>query len=211
MHRIKIFIFFLALLFGLLACNSAFTPKPKGYYKIDFPAREYKLFEEEGFPYSFEYPSYANIIKETDSTGKQPYWLNIEFNDFAGRIYLSYKSINGYSIYKIKDENGYKDSLVKNSFEKLRDEAFSMTYKHTIKASGIIDSFFNPSPAYSGIYFYVEGNAATSKQFFITDSVNHFLRGALYFDATPNQDSIGVVSDFLEADVKHLIKTLKWR
>ena len=211
MHRIKIFIFFLALLFGLLACNSAFTPKPKGYYKIDFPAREYKLFEEEGFPYSFEYPSYANIIKETDSTGNQPYWLNIEFNDFAGRIYLSYKSINGYSIYKIKDENGYKDSLVKNSFEKLRDEAFSMTYKHTIKASGIIDSFFNPSPGYAGIYFYVEGNAATSKQFFITDSVNHFIRGALYFDATPNQDSIGVVSDFLEADVKYLIKTLKWR
>lgn len=61
------------------------------------------------------------------------------------------------------------------------------------------------------MYFYVAGNAATSKQFFVTDSVKHFLRGALYFDATPNEDSIRVVSDFLEADVKHLIQTLTWK
>jgi gliding motility-associated lipoprotein GldD len=146
-----------------------------------------------------------------DSSGQQPYWLNVEFKDFAGSIYLSYKSINGYSVYKVKSGNVYRDSLVKNSFERLRDEAFSLTYKHTIKASGIVDSFFNPAKGYAGIYFYVEGNAATSKQFFITDSAKHFLRGALYFDATPNQDSIGVVSEFLDADVKHLINTLRWK
>ena len=107
--------------------------------------------------------------------------------------------------------NGYKDSIARNSFDQLRDEAFSMTYKHTIKASGIVDSFFRVRRGYAGIYFYVAGNAATSKQFFITDSVKHFLRGALYFDATPNEDSISVVSDFLEEDVKHLIRTLKWK
>jgi gliding motility-associated lipoprotein GldD len=201
-----IFVFLLAV-----SCNSAFTPKPKGYFKIDFPQRGYQTFSEPGFPYSFEYPVYATVTKEIDSSGQQPYWLNIEFKDFAGRIYLSYKSINGYSVYKVKSGDVYRDSLVKNSFERLRDEAFSLTYKHTIKASGIIDSFFNPAKGYAGMYFYVEGNAATSKQFFITDSVKHFLRGALYFDATPNQDSLGVVSKFLDADVKHLINTLKWK
>ena len=201
-----IFVFLLAV-----SCNSAFTPKPKGYFKIDFPQRGYQTFSEPGFPYSFEYPVYATVTKEIDSSGQQPYWLNIEFKDFAGRIYLSYKSINGYSVYKVKSGDVYRDSLVKNSFERLRDEAFSLTYKHTIKASGIIDSFFNPAKGYAGMYFYVEGNAATSKQFFITDSVEHFLRGALYFDATPNQDSLGVASEFLDADVKHLINTLKWK
>jgi gliding motility-associated lipoprotein GldD len=201
-----IFVFLLAV-----SCNSAFTPKPKGYFKIDFPQRGYQTFSEPGFPYSFEYPVYATVTKEIDSSGQQPYWLNIEFKDFAGRIYLSYKSINGYSVYKVKSGDVYRDSLVKNSFERLRDEAFSLTYKHTIKASGIIDSFFNPAKGYAGMYFYVEGNAATSKQFFITDSVKHFLRGALYFDATPNQDSLGVASEFLDADVKHLINTLKWK
>ncbi|NBO48782.1 MAG: hypothetical protein EBU80_03495 [Chitinophagia bacterium] len=207
----KTIFFSIIFLVLLLSCNSPFTPKPKGYFKIDFPQHSYQTFNEPGFPYSFEYPSYATISKQVDSSGQQPYWLNIEFNQFNGKIYLSYKSVNGYSVYKIKTQQGYEDSLSKNSFDQLRDEAFNMTYKHTIKASGIVDSFFRNKPGYAGMYFYVAGNAATSKQFFVTDSVKHFLRGALYFDATPNEDSIRVVSDFLEADVKHLIQTLTWK
>lgn len=210
MRSVTILVFSLIFVF-IFSCNSAFTPKPKGYFKIDFPERSYQTFNEPGFPYSFEYPSYATVGKNVEAEDNQPYWLNVEFKGFNGRIYLSYKSVNGYSTYKIKQGDGYKDSLVTNSFDKLRDEAFNLTYKHTIKASGIVDSFFNTRPGYAGMYFYVEGNAATSKQFFITDSVRHFLRGALYFDATPNEDSIKVVSDFLESDVKHLISTLKWK
>ena len=202
---------FLLIFLLIVSCNSAYTPKPKGYFKIDFPERSYQVFDEPGFPYSFEYPTYATVAKNVEAEDNQPYWLNVEFKGFNGRVYLSYKSVNGYSTYKVKQGDGYRDSLVKNNFEKLRDEAFNLTYKHTIKASGIVDSFFNPRPGYAGMYFYVDGNAATSKQFFITDSVRHFLRGALYFDATPNEDSIKVVSDFLEADVKHLISTLKWK
>jgi gliding motility-associated lipoprotein GldD len=63
----------------------------------------------------------------------------------------------------------------------------------------------------TGIFFKVGGNAATARQFFVTDSTKHFLRGALYFDSTPNADSLGVVNDFLEADMKHLINTLQWK
>ena len=204
-------LFTISIIFLTYSCNSAFTPKPKGYFRIDFPEHRYQTFDEPGFPYQFEYPSYAIVSKQSDSSGNQPYWLNLEFKDFSGKLYLSYKSIEGYSVYKVKSENGYKDSLAKNTFDQLRDEAFSMTYKHTIKASGIVDSFFMVRPGYAGMYFYVAGNAATSKQFFVTDSVKHFLRGALYFDATPNEDSVGVVSDFLDADLKHLIRTLKWK
>ncbi len=61
----------------------------------------------------------------------------------------------------------------------------------------------------TGIFFKVGGNAATARQFFVTDTTSHFLRGALYFDATPNADSLGVVNNFLEADMKHLINTLQ--
>jgi gliding motility-associated lipoprotein GldD len=211
MRRYPCIIYSAVFFLLFVSCNSGFTPKPKGYFKIDFPKRSYQLFTEPGFPYSFEYPAYATVSKNVEAENSQPYWLNVEFKGFNGRIYLSYKEINGYSIYKVKQGETYRDSLVKNSFEKLRDEAFSLTYKHTVKASGIVDSFFSPTPGYAGMYFYVEGNAATSKQFFVTDSTHHFLRGALYFDATPNEDSIKVVSDFLEADVKHLISTLRWK
>jgi gliding motility-associated lipoprotein GldD len=202
--------FLTAISLILLSCNSNFTPKPKSYFKIDLPTHAYQRFEEPGFPYSFEYPVYAVVSKEADTTGNNPYWINIDFNDFKGRIYLSYKSINGKSVYKVKDGNGYRDSIVVNNFENLREEAYKMTYKHTIKASGIVDSFFT-GPAGSGVYFYVAGEAATSKQFYVSDSSKHFLRGALYFDASPNEDSLAVVSNFLESDIRHMLKTLTWK
>ena len=200
-----------ALLAFIFACNSDYTPKPRSYFKIDLPQRAYKEFNEPGYPYAFEYPVYANISKEADSTGNSPYWINVNFDQFQGRIYLSYKSISGSSVYKVKTANGYKDSVVNNSFESLREEAYKMTYKHTIKASGIIDSAFATANGSTGVYFYVAGEAATSKQFYVADTARHFLRGALYFDASPNADSISVVSDFLEEDIKHLIRTLRWK
>jgi gliding motility-associated lipoprotein GldD len=194
----------------LTACNSAYTPRPKGYFKIDLPERSYRKFDSAGFPYSFEYPVYAEIVS-VDSLGKDPYWVNVEIPSLRGRIYVSYKPVNGYSALKVNTAQGYRDSLVKNSFERLREEAYTMTYKHTIKASGIVDSaFINPFGS-GGVYFYVAGEAATSKQFYITDTGKHFLRAALYFDATPNEDSLSVVSSFLETDMRHLISTLKWK
>jgi gliding motility-associated lipoprotein GldD len=200
-----------SILFSLfISCNSHFTPKPKGYFKIDLPQHAYQRFDEPGFPYSFEYPVYAEVSKEADTTGNNPYWININFKDFNGRIYLSYKSINGRSVYKVKTDKGYRDSMVVNNFENLREESYKMTYKHTIKASGIVDSFFT-SEAGSGVYFYVAGEAATSKQFYVSDSSKHFLRGALYFDASPNEDSLSAVSNFLESDIRHMLKTLKWK
>ena len=210
LHKGSVALFFLSMLTFFVSCNSGFTPKPKGYFKIDLPKRSYQPFDEAGFPYRFEYPAYATVSKEVDTTGHNPYWINIEFKDFKGRIYLSYKSVAGRSVYKIKEGAGYRDSIVVNSFENLREEAFKLTYKHTVKASGIVDSFFS-TQAGSGIYFYVAGEAATSKQFYISDSSRHFLRGALYFDAAPNEDSLSVVSQFLEEDMRHLLKTLRWK
>jgi hypothetical protein len=206
--KYSILIFILGL---AISCNSDFTPKPRAYYNIELPTHTYKMFDEISFPYSFEYPVYASISKEGDSTGANPYWINVNFEKFNGHIYISYKQIGANSVYKVKTSSGYKDSLVKNTFEGLREESYKLTYKHTVKASGIVDSSFVSDHGSAGVYFYVAGDAATSRQFYITDTTNHFLRGALYFDAAPNADSLSVVSDFLDVDMKHLVKTFKWR
>jgi gliding motility-associated lipoprotein GldD len=185
-----------AIIITLTACNSNYSPKPKGYYKIDLPQRSYELFNKLGFPYTFEYPVYANISQDTsffEARPENPWWINIDFPRFNGRIYISYKAIG------------------KTDFGKLLNDAYAMTYKHTAKASSINDSVFVTPSGIEGIYFKVGGNAATTNQFLVTDSVKHFLRGALYFDATPNEDSLRVVNDFLKEDMKHLINTLKWR
>lgn len=98
-----------------------------------------------------------------------------------------------------------------NSFDKLKEDAYKMTFKHSYKATSIEDSMMRTPLGVTGVFFNVGGNAATAKQFFVSDSTKHFLRGALYFDTTPNADSLGIVNDFLQVDMAHLVNTLKWK
>lgn len=183
--------------FQLMACDSEYVQKPRGYFKIELPQKKYTAFEQPGYPYSFEYPVYGQVVKDSlffDQKTENDFWLNIDFPQFNGRIHLSYKEIG------------------KNDFDSLVNDAFTMSYKqHTYKASAIQPEPFSTPAGYGGVYFTLKGNAATGNQFFITDSVKHFLRGALYFNATPNADSLQPVNNFLKKDVEHLITTLRWK
>lgn len=184
------------IVLSIVGCNSVYTPKKRGYYKIDFPEHSYQTFDEKDFPYSFEYPKYARIIRDTsffEAKPENPYWINVDFPDLNARIYISYKQIGP------------------NSFEKLREDAYKMTFKHSYKASSIDDSVMHTQNGVGGVFFNVGGNAATAKQFFVTDTARNFLRGALYFDTTPNEDSLGIVNLFVQQDMVHLINTFRWK
>jgi gliding motility-associated lipoprotein GldD len=190
-----VFIFFSML---LLCCNSNYTVgKKKGFFRIDLPEKKYQVFNQPGYPYTFEYPVYALVTRDTsffeDKAGD--WWINIDVPQLAGRIYISYKNI--------RDRNNF-DSMVK--------DAIKMVYtQHTEISTGITDSLMQTPNGGEGLYFNLSGNTATANQFFLTDSTKHFLRGALYFDATPNADSLRMVNDFLKQDLLHLINTLKWK
>lgn len=209
------YIFSLIFVGLLVSCNSTFTPKKKGYYKIDFPEKKYITFNEPGYPYTFEYPAYANIAKDSayfDSASINPFWINIVFPAFNGKIFISYKNIGGTSDYKVKIKGGgYRDSIGRNDFEKMVNDSYNLTYKNDIKAYSIQDSLMHTPNHITGIFFHLSGNVATAYQFFLSDTLHHFLRGALYFDATPNEDSLRPVNAFLQQDMKHIINTLKWR
>jgi gliding motility-associated lipoprotein GldD len=192
----RCFFLLFVCVFIIAGCNSPFVPKPRGYFAIPFPAHQYQVFNQPGYPYQFEYPVYANIVKDStffESKAENPWWINIDFPQFNGRIYISYKELGV------------------NNFDKMVDDAFKLTYKHTTKATSIKDSLMNTPKGVHGVFFSVGGNAATGKQFFVTDSVRHFLRGALYFDTTPEADSIGIVYDFLQKDLQHLINSFEWK
>lgn len=196
------------------SCNSNYIPRPKGYFKISFPEHQYQKFEKPGFPYSFELPVYAKVVQDStffEEQPENPYWINIDFPQFQGKIYISYVEIGGKSRFKIRGPNGsYIDSIGVNTFDRLLSSSFNLTFKHSLKASSIDDSVFRTQNGVEGIFFKIGGNAATANQFLVTDTVKHFLRGALYFDATPNEDSLGIVNQFLQQDMKHMINTLKW-
>jgi len=191
-------IFLTAVLAAFIsACNSPYTFKKRGYFKIDFPKKEYTVFDKPGYPYTFEYPVYGNVVKDStffDEAAENPWWINIDFPGYMGRIHVSYKEIG------------------KNNFDSLISDAFRMSYKqHTHKASDIRDSVMLTQNGIEGIFFTLRGNTASANQFFLTDSVRHFLRGALYFSTTPNSDSLGIVNDFFKKDMLHLINTFRWK
>ena len=210
----KCMAFYLFAMFGI-ACNSGYVPRPRGYYQIEFPERSYQLFDQPDFPYRFEYPAYARVVRDTSFFGEEPenpWWINIDFPGLNGRIYVSYNVIGGKATYKVKQADGrYADSVAVNTFANLLDGSYRLTYKHSSKASSIEDSLMSTSRGVHGIYFKVGGNAATANQFLLTDSIKHFLRGALYFDTTPNEDSLRPVNDFLMQDMLHLIETFEWK
>lgn len=184
--------------FILIKCNSDYTQgKKKGYFKIDFPQKSYQLFDEPGYPYTFEYPTYGKVIKDSTffDVKAGDWWINIMFPNFNGKIYVSYKPIHN-----------------RIGFDSLITDAFKLAHKqHDEVSTGIEDSVMKTPNGVEGIYFSLGGNTATANQFFLTDSSKHFFRGALYFDATPNADSLGIVNDFLKKDLLHLINTLRWR
>ncbi|MBC7627943.1 MAG: hypothetical protein H7254_11720 [Ferruginibacter sp.] len=197
------------------ACNSPYVSKKRGYYTIELPERKYQKFDQPGFPYSFEYPVYANIIQDStyfDNNPENLYWRNIDFPQFHARIFLSYKEIGGKALYKIKQPNGqYKDSFTTNVFDKMVADAFTLTNKNNVVSNAIKDSLIHTPNGIGGVFFKVGGNAATAKQFFLSDTVKNFIRGALYFDVTPNADSLRPVQDFLQTDMEHIINTFKWK
>lgn len=205
----------LLTIFFFAACNSTYTSKKQGYFNIDLPQHKYTQFNNAVFPYEFEYPVYAKVIKDStffDSNPENPYWINIDFPQFNARIFLSYKIIGGKAIYKIKQMNGaYKDSVGINQFDKMVNDAFTLTNKNEAVATSINDSAFRTANGISGVFFKVGGNAATAKQFFMSDTAKNFIRGALYFDTTPNADSLKPVQNFLQVDIDHLINTFRWR
>ncbi len=192
------YVIFLSVITLFGACNSSYTPRKRGYFKIDFPEKKYRLFDQPGYPYRFEYPVYARVVKDTtffDTRPENDWWINIDFPQFNGKVFISYKEIGE-----------------KNKFDSLVSDAFKLSYKqHTYKATAIEPVPFTTPSGVEGIYFTLSGNTATANQFFVTDSVRNFLRGALYFDATPNEDSLSIVNDFLRKDLEHMINTFAWK
>ncbi len=197
---IKRLFLLLFVVMGVVACRpKVYTPKPRGYYKIDLPEKhEYQPFNKKGFPYSFEHPVYSTIVNDSLFFGQRPenpYWLIIDYKPTGGKVYLSYKEITP-----------------QQRLGKLVEDSYGMSYTvHSVRADVIEDFVFHfPEKKVHGIFYKVDGNAASAYQFFVTDSVQHFIRGALYFNAKPNADSLQPVNNFLREDIEHMIKTLEW-
>ncbi|MFN3554439.1 MAG: gliding motility lipoprotein GldD [Bacteroidales bacterium] len=182
-----------ALLFVAVSCEPNPTPLPRGYFRIALPEKEYRKFDSV-FPYVFSYPVYAQIRPDKRADA-EPWWADVVFPQFGASLHLSYKSV------------GSEEQL----FAYMED-AHNFVNKHIPKATGFQERVYTDEDnRVFGILYEIRGKeAASPMQFYLTDSTRHFLRGALYFNVTPNNDSLAPVIRFIQDDIMILIESLNW-
>jgi gliding motility-associated lipoprotein GldD len=198
-YKMKLNKFITPLVTLVLACfafscerDSNYLPKPRGYFRIDLPEKAYTRIDTIE-KYSFEYPEYALITPDPYSPNEKN-WVNIEMPQFKGSIHLTHKPVNG------------------NLGEYLED-VHTMVTKHLQKANGVRDSLIvNEEHQVYGLFIEMDGKGvATPMQFYLTDSTKNFVRGALYFNFLPNNDSMQPVINFIREDIDHMINTFEWK
>ncbi len=193
-NKVSILIAALAIVLVATSCGDRdnYLPKPRGYFRIDLPEKGYTKVDTIE-RYSFECPQYALITPDPYSPDEKN-WINIEMPQFNGSIHLTHKPVNG------------------NLGEYLED-VHTMVTKHLQKANGMRDSLIvNDEHQVYGLFIEMDGKGvATPMQFYLTDSTKNFVRGALYFNFQPNNDSMQPVINFIREDIDRMIESFEWK
>jgi len=170
----------------VVSCKKESIPKPSSYLRLDYPIAEYSNYET-NCHYTFNVNSNAIITEKGNCN------FEITYPKMKATIYLSYKPVN-------------------NNIKLLLQDAQKLTYQHVIKADDILEQpYINSEKRVFGMFYQVDGNAATNTQFYVTDSTKNFVTGSVYFYAKPNFDSIMPAASYIKNDVQNLMESLKWK
>ena len=183
----------LGFIFLIVGCEQAYIPKPKGYNRLLLPPREYVSIPD-SLPYTFEISTAAKLLRDSSYIAEK-YWIDLYYPDITANIQITYKSLNQQS------------QLLKE----LVNDSYKLTSKHQIKAYAIEESVVKTPLGKTAVIAELEGEVPSQFQFFITDSTDNFLRGALYFRTSTKNDSLAPAIEYMKIDAMHLINTLEWK
>jgi len=187
----------LLISFLLISCEErSYTPKPRTFPRVELPSHDYTTFKVPDCPFKFDMPVYCKVEKDStffDEKAPSKCWFNLEFPTLNGSLYCSYQDIGS-----------------KKDLEKYINEAFRMVKEHHIKADYIEELPYSKENRVFGMIFNLEGAAASSFQFYLTDSSQHFIRGSLYFNTQIRPDSLAPFYEFIKYDIIHLVNTFEW-
>lgn len=180
------------ILVGTVACEQTYLPKPPGYNRIDLPKHSFERLTT-GYPYQIDYSSYSKVEADTFNLAEED-WVNLNYADFGAKVHLTFKRIDGDKV----------------NFRQLSSDAFRLTAQHQVKAYGIEEAVLLTPEGYTGVVAELTGEVPTQFQFFVTDSTQNFLRGALYFNTAMKNDSLAPVIEFIKEDMAHLMNSVKF-
>lgn len=187
-------VLFVGVLFT--ACTSSggdYTPKPKGYNRIDLPTHTYQRLAP-GRPYTFEYSRHARILRDSSYLA-QPNWINVYYPKLGANVQITYTNVQ---------QNP-------KLYNKMMEDARKLTSKHQIKASAIDESIMQTPSGMKVAVFELAGDVPSQFQFYTTDSTKHFFRGALYFPIATANDSLAPIIDYVKKDIVQMLNTLKYK
>ena len=175
----------LLIIILLVSCNRH-TPKPAGYFRIETGEPQYQPYNHErGF-------SFQHSTKSVIEPSQKENWFNIFYPAFNARIHCSYMNISP------------------SDYDAAVEDSRKFVYRHTVMAEDIrINLFENPDACVAGILYEIDGEVASPVQFILSDSSSYFFRGALYFNFSPNEDSIAPVLNFIKKDISALMETFQ--
>jgi gliding motility-associated lipoprotein GldD len=175
------------------SCTREYLPKPLGYNRLELPEQSY-ISLPDSLPYTFEYSKHARLLPDS-SRIREKYWIEIYYPTLKANVHVTYKSLR-------HDEKLLKELL---------DDAYTLTAKHQIKASAINEVITTTPSGKTAVIAELEGEVPSQFQFTVTDSVDNFMRGALYFNTRVANDSLAPAIDYMKKDIMHMINTLVWK
>jgi gliding motility-associated lipoprotein GldD len=181
----------ICVLLLICACDTEYTPKRKGYNRLDLPTHEYQGLPDT-LPYYFEYSKHAQLLRDTSYISDKN-WIEIYYPKLLANIHITYVSL---------DDTDLKELI---------EDAYFLTSKHQIKATAISDNILITRSGKTVSIAELEGDVPSQFQFYTTDSVRHFFRGALYFNTKVQNDSLAPAIEYVKLDVMNLLNTLNWR
>jgi gliding motility-associated lipoprotein GldD len=179
---------------GAGACSSApdFTPKPKGYNRIDLPPHRYRTLGG-GHPYTFQYSQDAKVLRDSSYLA-QPDWLNVYYPKLYANVQITYTNV----------------MRNRQLYNKMMEDARKLTGKHQIKATSIEEKILRTPNGMRASVFELEGEVPSQFQFYTTDSTKHFFRAALYFRTATANDSLAPVIEYVKYDMMQMLNSLKY-
>ncbi|MCT4665482.1 MAG: hypothetical protein N4A45_09645 [Flavobacteriales bacterium] len=185
---IKRLLAFFFMTIVMVSCSEDFQPKPKGYFRIEPLKKNERKFDVPPLPLTFSFPDYFKI------KWKDVNQFNLTSPYYSTTIHCTYMPVQ------------------KGNFEENLTESIKLTLGHIKRAAGmdekIIEDFEKKK---YGIRYKILGEVASPIQFVVTDSFNHIFRASLYYDLTPNVDSLRPIYNEVEKDVEQILSTLEWR
>jgi gliding motility-associated lipoprotein GldD len=189
----QITLLFLTVL-TLSACGDSeiLIPKPPTYLRLDLPEHTYTSYKS-SCGYSFDAASIFKVKEVVDSLGNPMCHRDIELGPLNGVIHFSF-------IDMVEPLSSYVNF------------ANDKVDEHKLKATAIEDlAILHPENKVYGTFFELQGDVASPFQFYLTDSTSHFVSGVVYFNTTPNYDSLKPSLDYLKEDLLKMVNTFKWK